>query len=88
VAIAAYEVFRASRPAARGAGSWATHDEKEALLDTLREGLLAIGALPGVNTDGYFAEWRALVQRADVTAKELKLLRHMARKMRKARRET
>ncbi len=84
VAIAAYEVFRASRRAERGAGPWATHDQKEALLERLRGGLLAIGALPRVNTDGYFAEWRALVQRADVTAKELKLLEHMARKMLKA----
>ncbi len=86
VAIAAYEVFRASRPGGRGEGSWATHDQKEALLDRLREGLLAIGALPRVNTDGYFAEWRGLVQRADLTAKELKLLEHVARRMVHARR--
>jgi tRNA/rRNA methyltransferase len=81
VAIAAYEVFRASRRARREPAPWATHDQKEALLEKLREGLLAIGALPRVNTDGYFADWRGLVQRADVTAKELKLLEHMARKM-------
>ena len=87
VAIAAYEVFRASRPAGRGPGPWATHDQKEGLLATLREGLLAIEALPGANTDGYFADWRALVQRTDLTAKELKLLEHLARKMVQARRE-
>jgi tRNA/rRNA methyltransferase len=86
VAIAAYEVFRASRPGVRGAGSWATHDQKEAVLEKLREGLLAIGALPRVNTGGYFADWRGLVQRADLTAKELKLLEHMARKMVQVRR--
>jgi tRNA/rRNA methyltransferase len=85
VAIAAYEVLRASRPAGRGAVPWATHDEKEGLLATLREGLLAIEALPPVNTDSYFADWRALVQRADLTAKELKLLEHLARKMVQAR---
>ncbi len=86
VAIAAYEVFRAPRPGAREAGSRATHDQKEAVLETLREGLLAIGALPRVNTDGYFADWRGLVQRADLTANELKLLEHMARRMVQARR--
>ena len=51
------------------------------MLDLLREGLLAIGALPPANTDGFFAEWRALFQRADLTAKEVRLLEHMARKM-------
>jgi tRNA/rRNA methyltransferase len=87
VAIAAYEVFRASRPAGRRPGPWATHGQKEALLATLRKGLLAIEALPRANTDGYFADWRALVQRADLTAKELKLLEHVARKMVRARNE-
>jgi tRNA/rRNA methyltransferase len=87
VAIAAYEVFRASRRGGRGPGPWATHDQKEALLEKLREGLLLIGALPHVNTDGYFGDWRGLVQRADLTAKELKLLEHMARKMVQARRD-
>jgi tRNA/rRNA methyltransferase len=85
VAIAAYEVFRASRPSGSGAGARATHEEKQALLEMLRSGLLAIGALPDVNTDGYFADWRGLVHRTDLTAKELKLLLHLARKMRQAR---
>ncbi len=44
---------RAGEPRAR-----ATHDQKEDLLALLREGLLAIEALPRVNTDGYFADWR------------------------------
>jgi tRNA/rRNA methyltransferase len=81
VAIAAYEVHRASRRGAGGPGPRATHDQKEGLLALLREGLLAIEALPSVDTDGYFADWRALVQRTDLTAKELKLLEHAARKM-------
>jgi tRNA/rRNA methyltransferase len=81
VAIAAYEVHRASRPGGKGPGPRVTHDQKERVLALLREGLLAIGALPRVNTDGYFADWRALVQRTDLTAKELKLLEHAARKM-------
>jgi TrmH family RNA methyltransferase len=81
VAIAAYEVHRARRPAAVDGRRLATHDEKEDLLALLREGLLAIGALPPVNTDGYFADWRALVQRIDLTPKERRLLEHLARKM-------
>jgi tRNA/rRNA methyltransferase len=81
VAIAAYEVFRASRRGGETPGPRATHDQKEGLLALLREGLLAIEALPRANTEGYFADWRALVQRADLTAKELKLLEHAARKM-------
>ena len=62
------------------------HDEGHPvrLLALLREGLLGIGALPRASTEGYFADWRALVHRADLTAKELKLLEHMARKMRGA----
>jgi len=80
VMIAAYEVFRARcRPAPLP--RHATHDEKETMLDLLREGLLAIGALPGTNTDGYFREWRALFARADLTPKEVRLLEHLGRKM-------
>jgi len=86
VAIAAYEALRASHPGGRKAAPWATHDQKEAVLETLRDGLLAIGALPRVNTEGYFGDWRGLVHRADLTAKELKLLEHMARRMVRARR--
>jgi len=84
VAIAAYEVFRASRRAAGEPRPRATHDEKERLLGLLREGLLAIQALPRVRTDGAFADWRSLVQRCELTAREMKLLEHAARKMRQA----
>jgi TrmH family RNA methyltransferase len=83
-AIAAYEVYRGLGRSSRQQPSRATHDQKQRLLLLLREGLLAIGALPARNADGYFAEWRALVQRSDLTAKELKLLEHMARKMARA----
>jgi tRNA/rRNA methyltransferase len=81
VAIAAYEVHRASRRAPPDARRRATHDQKELLLALLRDGLLAIGALPAVNTEGYFEDWRALVQRVDLTPRERKLLEHVARKM-------
>lgn len=81
VAVAAYEVFRAGRrpdPAPQRA----THDEKEAMLALLREGLQRASALPRVNTEGSFREWRALFQKADLTPKEVRLIEHMARKMR------
>jgi TrmH family RNA methyltransferase len=80
VMVAAYEVFRAGRrplPVPRRA-SW---QEKESLLGLLRTALLAVDALPDVNTDGYFRDWRALVQRADLTPKDVRRLEHMARKM-------
>jgi len=84
VAIAAYEVHRAARCPPADARRRATHDEKEALLALLREGLLAIGALPPVNVDSFFEDWRALVQRVDLTPKERNLLEHLARKMARA----
>jgi len=84
VAIAVYEVRRAVSPAPADGPRRATHDEKERLLTLLREGLLALGALPAANAEGYFREWRALVQRTDVTPRELKLLEHTARKMAQA----
>lgn len=80
VMVAAYEVFRPSdRPPGRRGR--ATHGGREEMLELLRKGLLAIGALPPVNTDSFFGEWRALFQRAELTTKELRLLEHMARKM-------
>jgi tRNA/rRNA methyltransferase len=88
VAIAAYEVRRAGwRDGARArarARARATHDQKERLLELLEAGLVATDALPRANRSSYFAEWRALVQRMDLTPKELKLLEHMARKMKRA----
>jgi tRNA C32,U32 (ribose-2'-O)-methylase TrmJ len=62
----------------------ATHDQKERLLELLEAGLVATDALPRANRPSYFAEWRALVQRIDLTPRELKLLEHMARKMKRA----
>lgn len=80
VMVVAYEVFRAGRRAVSGARR-ATHEEKDRMLGLLREGLRALGALPAERTEGYFREWRALFERADLTPKEVRLLEHMARKM-------
>jgi len=84
VAIAAYEARRASRRDGVPARARATHDQKERLLELLEAGLVATDALPRANRQSYFAEWRALVQRIDLTPRELKLLEHMARKMKRA----
>jgi tRNA/rRNA methyltransferase len=81
VAIAAYETHRALRRGGGQSSRRATHEEKERLLGLLREGLLAIGALPRTNTDRRFRDWRALVHRAPVTPREMRLLEHMARRM-------
>jgi len=80
VMIAAYEVFRARGRLPEGPRR-ATHAEKEALVGLLRAGLGALGALPPDNPESCFEEWRELVQRADLTPRELRLLEHMARKM-------
>ena len=80
VMVAAYEVFRGRGRTATGP-RLATHAEKDATLDLLREGLLAIEALPSRNTDAYFRRWRALVARTHLTRKELRLIDHVARKM-------
>jgi TrmH family RNA methyltransferase len=87
VAIACYEVHRAGRRGHDQPPRRATHGEKERLLELLRQGLEAIRALPPAYAESSFADWRALVQRADLTAKELNLLEHMARRMAGARRD-
>lgn len=87
VMVTCHEVFRArlaARAAARAASAVTprvTHDQKDALLGLLREGLLAIHALPRQNTEAYFKDWQALVQRLDLTPRELRLLEHLSRKM-------
>lgn len=85
VMVAAYEVFRAGlRP---GSGPRrATHDERERMLGLFREGLRAIKAIPEAKSRGYLRELRAMVQRADLTPREVRLLEHMARKMANVRR--
>ncbi|HUG55260.1 MAG TPA: TrmH family RNA methyltransferase [Vicinamibacteria bacterium] len=83
VMVAAYEVFRA-RASEAPSPRCATHEDKAALLDQLRAGLLSIGALPAANTERYFRDWQAMFARALLTPKEVRLLEHMARKMARA----
>ena len=84
VMVAAYEFFRARTRPAPGPRR-ATLEEKAAMLARLRDGLIAIGALPESNPDRHLQEWRALFARADLTPKEVRLLEHLGRKMAKPR---
>ncbi len=83
VMIAAYEVFRAGIPL-ECATPRVTHGEKERLMELLREGLSAIGAVSGPAAEGHFREWRGLLQRTDLTPREKRFLEHAARKMARA----
>ena len=84
VMVAAYEVFRASaRPAA--VPRRATLGEKAEMLERLRDGMMAIGAVPEIDGEGYLREWEALFARADLTPREVRLLEHLGRKMAKPR---
>lgn len=81
VAIAAYAAQHAHARGPREPRALATHGQKERVLALLEQGLAAAFALPRTNTAAYFADWRALVQRASLTPKELKLIEHLARKL-------
>jgi TrmH family RNA methyltransferase len=85
VMVAAYEVFRARHaPAAETGPRRATWDEKAGLLALLRSGLPAVGALPPDRPEQAFEEWIRLVQRLDLTRRELHLLEHLARRLARA----
>jgi len=80
--VAGYELLRAARLTPAGTGPQrASWDEKQRLLDLLRAGLRAVGALPPRDAGAQLEEWTALVQRLDLTRREVHLLEHMARKM-------
>jgi tRNA/rRNA methyltransferase len=81
VAIAAYEVHRASRRHAVTSPRRATHDEKERVLGLLGAGLRAISAFTPSREASALAGWRALVHRCELSPRELRLLEHAARKM-------
>jgi TrmH family RNA methyltransferase len=59
----------------------ATAGDVEAALDDLRRGLLGIGYLSPANPEAILAELRALIMRAGPTAREVVLLRGMARQV-------
>jgi TrmH family RNA methyltransferase len=55
--------------------------EIEAALDDLRRALLGIGYLSPASPEAVLAEWRALIARAGPTAREISLLRGLARQV-------
>ena len=55
--------------------------ELEAGLDDLRRALLAVGYLSPANPDAVLSEWRAMIARAGPTAREISLLRGLARQV-------
>ena len=81
VAIAAYEVFRAGRPAAPAAAARDARGEGAHAGPAARGPRGRAAPCPRRTATGFFEDWRALFQRADLTPKEVRLLEHMARKM-------
>ena len=86
VLLVAYEL-RLAGAAGDGGGGGASDPppapagELEAALDDLRRALLAVGYLSKDNPDAVLSEWRALIARAGPTAREITLLRGLARQV-------
>lgn len=80
-AVAACEVYRALHSRRPPGPRLASHAEVERVLDLLRPGLLAVGALPEHAEEGHFREWRSMLHRASLTPKHLKLVEHLARRL-------
>ena len=78
--VVAYEVYRAGAATPPGP-RLATHEEKAQLLELLQTGLRAVGAVPPRNAGAHLRDWTALVHRAPLTPREVKLLAHLARKL-------
>jgi TrmH family RNA methyltransferase len=73
---------RAPDLAADGGAERASAGDIEAAMDDLRGALLKIGYLNPANPEAILAEWRGLVSRAGPTAREIALLRGLARQVR------
>lgn len=97
VMVAAYEIFvrgpepRDATPERGGRAESAGRAEQgeiERALGSLRDAMLEIGFLPVENPEARFVEWRELFGRAGVSAREVKLILALARRIRGARRAT
>ena len=83
VLVLAYELRMAGIPVPElEAAPRATAGEIEAALEDLREALVGIGYLNRANPEAILAELRALLTRAVPTAREVSLLRGLARQVR------
>lgn len=80
VMVTCYEVFRAQQAAtaAPPAAVLATHEQKEDVLARLRAGL----GLRGPRGARALLAWRRLLHRVDLAPRELRLLDHLARRLR------
>lgn len=84
VMVTAYEVFRAEPRAEPPPVALARHDEKEATLGRLRAGL----GLRGPRGARALDAWRRLLHRVDLTPRELRLLDHLAQRLKDGPRES
>jgi tRNA (cytidine32/uridine32-2'-O)-methyltransferase len=84
VMVAVYELYRAPRTPDHGAPDLARHDEKDAVLAVLREGLRHIGALPAQEESLRMNAWAALLQRLPLLRSEVRMIEHVARRMARA----
>src|SRR5262245_35701990 len=79
--LASLAVSAGEPPRAHAAEAAATAGEIESALADLRGALLAIGYLNAANPDAILSELRRLLVRAQVTSREIALLRGMARQI-------
>ena len=91
VMVAAYEVFMetgAARESSPDLPERADQAAVERALALLKDAMLEIGFLPADNPEARFVEWRELFGRAGLSAREVKLILALARRIRGARRAT
>jgi TrmH family RNA methyltransferase len=85
VMVAAYELYRSTLRGERSPrGRLASHGQKAALLKILVDGLESIRALSREGPERYLREWEGMIQRLELTPREVRLLEHAARKMSRA----
>ena len=88
VMVAAYEVFMTAGEASPTVAVRADQADVERALGSLRDAMLSIGFLPIENPEVRFVEWRELFGRAGLSAREVKLILALARRIRGMRRAT
>jgi tRNA/rRNA methyltransferase len=81
VMVAVYELHRAAGPSEPPAPDLAAHDEKNAVLGPLREGLRTIGALPAQEEAMRMEAWAGLLHRLPLLRGEVRMIEHVARRM-------
>ncbi len=85
VMVVAYEVFMTEGERNQAVTERAEQADVERALGSLRDAMLTIGFLPVENPDARFVEWRELFGRAGLSAREVKLILALARRIRGAR---